>query len=406
MIEEYSKQINTSTTLKFEASKVNTIREKKISMLSCRVFKDQKIFSSNALGEMSEDQLKANALENPFGAIDYHYELNANEKIEVIGGIRLDENQVVEASKNLVEQVQSELPEFLLSGKMEYLEKEQVMQNSLQGHYSECLREFEGFLILKKKGSPNIMDSVLPVEAKNGSVDLANSKLFFDIHRRFDQLVTLEQGKYPVVFVMDYVFLNKFKEGLNPVSYHNNSCYYGEKLGQKIFNQKINLMDTRFNEEKGLFFRFDDEGNKLEEKLPLIENGVFKNIFYDMSAAKRFGKNCSGNGRREYNTAIRPSAYHVDFETTGETTQELIDQYEKIIIAVLAGGGDTSSNGEFSTPVQVAFLIEKGEIAGRLENLTVGNSIDKMMGEDFIAVPKDQMVPIKQNAFVAMMNTF
>lgn len=406
MIEEYTKQKNKNTTIKFEASKINVIREKEINMLSCRVFNDGKIFSSNAIGEMNQAELKSIALENPFGAIDYKYDYNANEKISVSGGTGLNEVEVVSTSKALLDEVTAKLPNFLFSGSFDYCEKSYISTTSQGGEYQEETKQIEGFFILKRKGSPNIMDSVLPFNSSKGKIDFANSGFFFDMHNQFDNIVTLENGKHPVMFVMDKGFLGKFQEGLNPAFYHNNACYYAGKLGQKIFNERINISDFRFDEEQGCFHRFDDEGNKLEAKLSLVENGVFKNIFYDENAAQKYNQKCTGNGRREYNMAIRPSAFNLDFESTGETIDETLNKYDKVVVAVLAGGGDTSSNGEFSTPVQVAFLVEKGEVKGRIENLTVGNSIDKMMGDDFISVPKDQMLPMNGKAFVSYMNTF
>lgn len=219
-------------------------------------------------------------------------------------------------------------------------------------------------------------------------------KLKFELEegKHFLNAPSIEPGQYTVV--------------LDPTFYHNNACYYAGKLDQKIFHEKINLVDTRFNEEKGLFHRFDDEGNTLAEKLPVIENGVFKSIFYDNATAKKYSKKSTGSRRREYNTSIRSRSYHLDFEATGETTSEVFEKYPKVIVAIIAGGGDTSSNGDYSSPVQVAFMVENGKVAGRLENLNVNNSIDKMMGDDFIAVTNDQLVPINKNPFVCLMNAF
>lgn len=403
---EHTKEITNSLTLNFQASELNEIREKQIQSLSCRIFKDEKIYSANALGEVDSKALEETALNNPFGAIDYNYDYQGNEKVSTEGGKTLSETELLEISKSFSDKIKLEMPNFLFSGKVEYTDTHFEMNNSQGGDYKKSLKSLDGFLILKRKGSPNIMDSVMPYSSHTGKVDLAGCDLFFEMHKKFDDIVTIEKGKYPVMFVMDQGFLAKFQEGLDPTFYHNNACYYAGKLDQKIFHEKVNLVDTRFNEEKGLFHRFDDEGNTLTEKLPVIENGVFKNIFYDNAAAKKYSKESTGNGRREYNTSIRSRSYHLDFEATGETTSEVFEKYPKVIVAILAGGGDTSSNGDYSSPVQVAFMVENGKVAGRLENLNVNNSIDKMMGDDFVAVTNDQLVPINKNPFVCLMNAF
>jgi hypothetical protein len=406
MTVEQTKQITNSLTLSFKASELVGIREKQIQSLSCRVFEDGKIYSSNALGDVDTETLKETAVNNPYGAIEYKYEYRGKDKISTEGGVSLSEEQLIQVSNDFAEKIKSEMPDFLFSGKVEYTDKSYQLTNENGGDYKESLKNLEGFLILKRKGSPNIMDSVFPYSSHTGKVDLDNSGLFFEMHRKFDDTVAIEKGKYPVMFVMDQGFMAKFKEGLDPTFYHNNACYYANKLGEKIFNEKINLTDTRYDESKGLFNKFDDEGNAIAAKLPVIENGVFKNIFYDQSAATKYCKEATGNGRRQYNTSIRTQPYHLDFETTGESVEEVFKANPKVIVAVLAGGGDTSSNGDYSSPVQVAFMVENGEVQGRLENLNVNNSIDKMMGDDFIAVTKDQLVPLKENPFVCYMNAF
>ncbi|OIQ16481.1 MAG: hypothetical protein BM556_15175 [Bacteriovorax sp. MedPE-SWde] len=404
MIEEYKKEKSTNLTINVQADEINEIREVTLEKNSTRIFKDGKIFSANYLGKVENDDLKKNALENTYGSLEFDYSLNDSVVNQSSFGKKLRDLDVVDLTKDLLSHFQKNLPDFIYSGKVDYNEVDTNLVVSSGIDIKQTESSVEGFLIMKRKGSPNIMDSALGFSIGDGNIDLSNFDNFIDLHKKFDNVVDVKSGRSPVIFVSEKDFLQKFSQSLSPESYHQGSAYYSDKLGEKLFNEKVNLVDVRVDESDGLFNIYDSEGEKLSPELPLIENGVFKNIFYDKNMAKKYKATSTGNGKREFNSSVFPRAYHLDFVAGDKTYKELVASFEKVIVIIMAGGGDTTTNGDYSSPVQVGFVVENGNVVGRTPEITISGNIDQMMGEDFIAISSDKFYPTRSHSFMCHMN--
>jgi hypothetical protein len=81
---------------------------------------------------------------------------------------------------------------------------------------------------------------------------------------------------------------------------------------------------------------------------------------------------------------------HLRVAGSGKTIRELIGD-EKAIYLVMASGGDTTPDGDFATPVQVAFLYEKGKLVGRLPALNVSGNLFDIYGKNFVGQAEDSL---------------
>lgn len=404
MIEEYKKLKTKNLTINVQANEINEIREKTLEKNSTRIFSDSKIFSSNFLGKVDREALKASALENSYGALDFDYELNKDVSSNENYANELSDSEVVTLTKGLVDHFLKELPDFIYSGKIDYEYNDSDLEVSSGIDIKTKSSHVGGFLIMKRKGSPNIMDSALGFVSGKGQINYSDFDNFIKLHKKFDNIVEMEAGKYPVIFVSEKDFLSKFRQSCSPDSYHQGSAYYSDKLGQKIFNEEINLSDVRFDPDYGLYAKYDHEGTAAQAELPLIKDGVFTNIFYDKKTAKKYNGKETGNGKRDFNMAMTPMAYTFDFAPGKKDFSTLVSEHDKAVVIIMAGGGDTTSSGDYSSPVQVGFLMEKGEVVGRTPEITITGNIDKMMGEDFLAISSDKFYPNRSHSFMCYMN--
>lgn len=404
MIEEYKKLKTKNLTINIQADAINEIREKMLEKNSARIFNDGKIFSANFLGKIEREELKTRALQNQYGALDYDYDLNSNVTHKEDFGKRLEDTQVVALTKKLVDHFKKELPDFIYSGKFDYEENDSDLEVSSGIDLKVTNSHAGGYFVLKRKGSPNIMDSMVAFATGTGDIDLNSFNHFIELHKKFDTVVDMEAGKYPVIFVSEKDFLAKFRQSCSPDQYHQGSAFYSGKLGEKIFHEDINFNDVRCDEKHGLFAKYDHEAQAVEKELPLIKNGVFTNIIYDKKTAKKYDGKLTGNGKRDFNTAMKPMAYTFDFAPGKKSYSELVSSQDKCIVIIMAGGGDTTSSGDYSSPVQLGFFLENGEIKGRTPEITITGNINKMMGEDFIAISNDEFFPLRSHSFMCHMN--
>lgn len=407
MIEEYREEMINSFTVGIQAGEIHEYRSKDLAKNSVRVFNQGQILSANALGEISKEELKRKALNNDVGASSFTYQYNANEKMVFHDDNNTSHNELITLANETIELVKERLPMFLVSGKIEWFRNKTTIENSLGARLEQGRALGAGFLLLKRKGSANILDSAIGLSFRDTSF-LKHLDLNFKFQEMFDHEVSIDNGEFPVVFVgeSNMGFMKKFQESLMPDKYFQNAAFYSGKLDEEIFHPNLSMSDFRHGQETAKKYFFNDECELLNEKVEVIKNGVFKTVLSDKLSANKYQINNTGNGRREYNREISPMPYHLTFESNDESHRDIFDKYPKLVVVFMSGGGSTDSNGEYSAPAQLSFLVEDGKIKGRLPQITLAQNIDQIFGEKFICVPKDNISKNFEKSFVTRMNIF
>jgi predicted Zn-dependent protease len=150
------------------------------------------------------------------------------------------------------------------------------------------------------------------------------------------------------------------------------------------------LYDINYAPEHGTYRKFDDEGTtRAITHLPLIEKGVFKNIIADLRNAKKYGVEATGNGMRNPDTAINTGFNKLVIGAGTRCTQDILKGLDECIVIFMGHGGDFTDKGDFSTPLQLSYLVKKGEIIGRLPQMTVKTTTQDMFGSRLIEIAAD-----------------
>ena len=56
----------------------------------------------------------------------------------------------------------------------------------------------------------------------------------------------------------------------------------------------------------------------------------------------------------------------------------------KSVYVIIASGGDVTPEGRYASPVQMAYLMEDGKLAGRLPNLNISGEFFDIFGKDYV----------------------
>ncbi len=178
--------------------------------------------------------------------------------------------------------------------------------------------------------------------------------------------------------------------GLEADLVYESMSVYKDKLGTKVANENITVVDDSTKPKMRGSFYFDDEGTKSQNTL-LIKNGILKNYMFDKTYAKVAGAETTGNARRESyrfapivrmsNTYILPGRDNPD---------DIIASVDEGLLVKHMGGGQVNPiTGEFVFEVNEGYKIEKGRVKNMVRGATlVGNGpkvlkeID-MVGSDF-----------------------
>jgi TldD protein len=152
------------------------------------------------------------------------------------------------------------------------------------------------------------------------------------------------------------------------------SAYTGLK-GQSIANPIISAVDDGTLAGRRGSMRFDDEGTPASRTV-LIENGVLKEYMWDLTEARREGRESTGNGRRQsFRHMPMPRMTNTYIDAGPHDPQEIIHSVKKGLFVKRLGGGQADiAKGDFVFSVTEGYLIEDGVLTAPVRGATlIGN---------------------------------
>jgi PmbA protein len=162
------------------------------------------------------------------------------------------------------------------------------------------------------------------------------------------------------------------------------------KIGQAIFDSKVTLEDDATLDGKFGSATHDDEGVAHRRNV-LIEEGVLRGFLYDLKTAAQSGVESTGNGSRGLFSPPRPSPSNLVFGSGKTPLAEMIAGIKEGLLVenVLGLGQGNVISGAFSNSVSLAFKIEKGEIVGRVKDVSIAGNIYELL-QDVAAVSTER----------------
>ncbi|MGQ9584393.1 MAG: TldD/PmbA family protein [Anaerolineae bacterium] len=156
-------------------------------------------------------------------------------------------------------------------------------------------------------------------------------------------------------------------EGASPLS---------ERLGERAFDPCLSILDDPLTEEGVESSPVDDEGVPTRP-LPLVEAGVVCSFYYDLHTASLAGVEPTGHGRRGLASLPSPGLSNL-VVAPGQTpfTEMLAEVRQGLLVDQTMGAwaGNTLA-GEFSGNVHLGYLVESGELVGRVKDTMVSGNV-------------------------------
>lgn len=158
----------------------------------------------------------------------------------------------------------------------------------------------------------------------------------------------------------------------------NQSALQG-KIGEKVASEIVTVYDDGIMEGGLRTWKFDGEGAP-QQKTPIIEKGVLRGFIFDNYAAKKEGKESTGNAfRAGYLSTPNIEATNFHFAAGKKSPEELISEIDEGILVYSVQGAHSSNpaSGEFSVVATPAWKIKKGRIAHAVKGaMLAGNMFD------------------------------
>ena len=160
---------------------------------------------------------------------------------------------------------------------------------------------------------------------------------------------------------------------------------------------------------------FDDEG-QITKKIPIIQNGVFKNFIFSSNMAHKCRREPTGNGYKvaklSQGTTFSPTSHinappisnvNTNYIEPGDTPyKEMVKRMDEGIIVHHFIGTHSANliNGDFSGSVGVGFYIKNGLIKGRAGDTMIAGNIYEMF-KNIVAI--ENRLHINANAYPRML---
>ncbi len=388
------------TSIKLQASQINSIRVKDIERKAVRVFQDGKIGISGAVGSSSEEELTKQAIDNLSSNILYPYELESNKKNHRnYKDTHYSENDLMKLTENVLSSLNQEFDDFIFSESIKTIEIDYILENT-DGLYLRYQDEhLELSLIVKAKSSPNLFDTFIGWEGRNLDLDrfLSFIKKQLQAERNTVDLPTEE--KVPIFFLSPDSLGQFLMKQLNGEIYGNKASLFDNKLGEKLFNKKLTIIQN--NNPKTSYSKFfDTEGvTKENDSVTLIENGVLKRVFTDKKNSEKFNLEHTGSAMGGYDdipklgfTNIQPCIDSTDIHK--------VLNGKKAIFVMVAAGGEFNASGNYATPVQASYLFDGKNILGKLPDFNMNNDIYSMLGKDYIGTFRSEYLYFGEDHFI------
>jgi PmbA protein len=241
-------------------------------------------------------------------------------------------------------------------------------------------------------------DDVLIVYQSFGTTAWDDDYMAF-ARRLVDQLVkartltTIRSGKMPVLFspTGSLVLGLPLLEGLNGKNVYTGISPLKGKTGEKLFDEKITVVDDATLDGRFSSAPYDDEGVP-HRRTALVEAGVLNGFLYDLKTAAMSGVESTGNGGRSLFNQPYPSPTNLVLGAGETLLADIIAGIDEGLLVedVLGLGQGNIISGAFSNPLALAFKIEKGEIVGRVKDASIADNVYSVL-KDVAAVSREQL---------------
>ncbi len=393
----YIQDIETET-VEFENNKLKSITRKNEKGYGLRIVKDNKIgfSSSNNFGDV--DTVIENAVS--LSALGEKCYFKFPDKKFETEELNIFSSKIAELKSQEMIDIGTQLLDSLISldktSKVSVIVEKSIIKNSLFNSNELALEE--------KKTRFSIIGTIFKAE-ENNFIEIWESetfragdeieKLIKSIYQRIEflynnvkKIARIEPGYYPVYFTPKAfsTILNMILKSFDGTLVYKNISFFANKKNQEIFKKPVTIFDNPLKKGYPYSRNFDGEGLK-PEPVYLIEKGAIKNYLLDLQSAGRLNTIPNGHSLRSYSSLPSPGYTNIQFiigdKNIVDTKTNIIKHINKgVLIDHFLGAGQSNIlAGEFSMNIDLGYLIENGEITGRIKDCMVAGNMFELLND-------------------------
>jgi PmbA protein len=381
---------------------VASLRTKDTLETAARIYDGGYVGIASAVGPTDEDALaraatEALALQIPHGPGPARDSTSDTTH----GGALPEGDAMVAEVEALLAPLRKRFPTFVYSNRVTAQKTELTVENDVGVRHRYAATEVGVGLVIKERGSPNIMDGALVCEAEafDAAGMLDDVSPWLEAWER--KAEGFAAGRHTVVFRGLSELDGRFRSELLGRRLATGASMFAAKLGERVFSDRFTLIDSR-NAAKHRVAPFDLEGTlRSDPDLALIESGVVKLGAASRREAARYGVPATGNATGPLQALPAGAVGHLEPAPTASSLADLLDG--PAILVDFSAGGDANETGEVGLPVQLGWWIDRqGRPLGRLPQLMLSGNLYRLFGEDYVGTTRERVGRFRDEPFVVV----
>lgn len=383
MVKEKVIEKKRTTSVAVVGGYVKSVRFVSTEKTGFRVMKDGKIGIYGMTGKADEATAWKKAEENLANGLPYPCDSEKDNVKHVDNTPNLlDDKTFVSEAERFLAILRKDCPNFIFSQMIKKVEFSQSIANDCNLDLSYRSGYYIVSLVIKEASSANVFDLGYSYVGREFSVEKMAENIR-EYYRAYYVSADIEEGEKLVIGSESAFGFDKILSDMTADKYCTGTGLLNGKAGTKIFDEKVTVYADMTEDNWQTPF-FDDEGVIPEDgKNYMIKDGVFVAPIACKSDAKKYGLKKAGFASSAYDGAPQTGVSSLVAKSSGKTLEELTGGEDAILLS-MASGGDTTPDGNFATPVQVAFLVRNGKLVGRLPALNISGNVFDTYGKNFV----------------------
>jgi PmbA protein len=370
-----------STSVSFENDKLKSVKSAQSTGISVKVIVDGKIGSSHTTDVNDGDGVVARAMEAAAFGSPAHFAFPGptkgfDVKVYDEAVLPVTKQEMVGLGEEMMESVKAYNADILLSAGISKGHSQREFANSSgTAHTTETTSFGLGVYGQWIRGTDILMAGHSFGWKKRDMDHTGIADHAVSLFKMAENTATVSSGDLPVIFTPEgmNVLLLALTMGLNGKDVFLGASPLSGKMGEKIADENLSIVDNPLIDYAGSSGRWDGEGVS-HQVTPLVENGVVKNFLYDLDTAGRAGTKTTGHGVGCNPTNLVIKEGDTSYADMVKNTKEGL-----IVHSVLGLGQGNPMSGAFSVNLQLAYKIENGAVVGRVKDVMLaGNTYDAL----------------------------
>jgi PmbA protein len=172
--------------------------------------------------------------------------------------------------------------------------------------------------------------------------------------------------------------LSTFVMNTNGKTVQKGASVLANRIGEKVLGENVTIADDPLVDYAAGSMAIDGEGTPARRNV-LFENGVLRRFLFDLQTAALLSAAPTGSGMRGYSSSPSPGTSNWRMAAGMTPYAQMLAGLKRGILldAALGAGQSNMLAGDFSVNVELGFLVEDGEIIGRVKDCMIaGNAFD------------------------------